>query len=369
MRNLLNQPLRQNLMLYDLLRSKGIRTNSIGLFPKYGFSKKYYSSKEDDSKYIFSKKGTEIQNNVGVKDYISSRHFFTKPTIFEKMIKSFKLNNSNKIKLNRDENEDAILLGDIISKQRAKQRRKAFKFALYGTFGGILGYFVLYKVLYLREESFLPLYPASKKRKLSDADLRKLDLSEIEELSKIKVLGILSSHPMIKEQYGVPLYDENKNPLEVKNFHIWCEDQDPCVTGILFQPDPPSKFDENYFESRNHSWYRIPYVLKWRLTHRPVYISHDLLDIFQRISNKSNDMFELISPEKVYGSFKYEYSLPGDDHSLHIKFSGEVQLGKDSLIVYKGKYHFDSQMVQVFLLRRENNELVKYMLYDSNKSI
>ncbi|CAI4926981.1 BTE_HP_G0226010.mRNA.1.CDS.1 [Saccharomyces cerevisiae] len=47
---------------------------------------------------------------------------------------------------------------------------------------------------------FLTLFPSSKIRKLSTRDLKKVDVNQVQKLSKLRVLEILSGHDMIKEQ-------------------------------------------------------------------------------------------------------------------------------------------------------------------------
>lgn len=175
-------------------------------------------------------------------------------------------------------------------------------------------------------------------------------------LSKIRVLEQLSQHDMIKEEYGVPLHDADTNETpEVQDFSIWCEDQDPCVTGIVIEPN-----DER---PTSHQWYRVPFLFKWRLTHRPLSISRTVDGVLNGIGLSSSDLFQIVAPETVYGSFKYEYPIQDDDHSMHIWFLGEMKLDNDSLVVYKGKYHVDVKLEQIDLLRKENGKLVRYILY------
>ena len=159
--------------------------------------------------------------------------------------------------------------------------------------------------------------------------MKKVDINQVQKLSKLRVLEILSGHDMIKEQYGVPLLDKDGNSPTLNEFSMWCEDQDPCVTGIVMEPD--DKRDSS------HTWYRIPFVCKWRITHRPISIRGTIDDLLNRIGLETADLFEIISPERVYGSFKYEDPLQGDSHALHLWFHGEIELDDDYLIVYNGK--------------------------------
>ncbi|EHN00328.1 YOL053W-like protein [Saccharomyces cerevisiae x Saccharomyces kudriavzevii VIN7] len=164
---------------------------------------------------------------------------------------------------------------------------------------------------------------------------------------------------MIKEQYGVPLLDKDGNSPRLNEFSMWCEDQDPCVTGIVMEPDDQ--------RDSSHTWYRIPFVCKWRITHRPISIQRAVDSLLNRIGLETADLFEIISPERVYGSFKYEYPLQGDSHALHVWFHGEIELDDDSLIVYNGKYHVDVKLQEIDLFRREKNgQLVQYVLFKND---
>lgn len=306
--------------------------------------RRFLATQSQDPKYVFSKppSPSTVQRKTSEGGINDGKHFFTPP----------KGNPKN----SSEEDGNVNIIGQVIAQQRSKRRRQLISAILVGVIGTILGYSVGYKVLYLREQSFIPLFPASTIRKLSERDRRAIDIKRVEDLSRIRVLEQLSQHEMIKEQYGVPLHDADTNETpKVQDFSIWGEDQDPCVTGLVIEPDDgrPS----------THSWYRIPFLVKWRLTHRPISISRAINNLLQGIGLSTTDLFQVIAPEKVYGSFKYEYPLPGDDHSMHIWFLGEMKLNNESLVVYKGKFHVDVKLQEIDLLRKENDELVRYILY------
>lgn len=302
-------------------------------------SVRYLTTNPEDPRYVFSKPPSKTdpqRPNDG-------KYFFTSPDA-----------------TNQEEYEDANVLGQAILQQRRRRRRQLLSIILLGTLGSILGYSVGYKALYLREQSFIPLFPASRVRKLSPRDQRRIDTGKVQILSQIRVLEQLSQHEMIKEDYGVPLHDANTNETPVvQDFSIWCEDQDPCVTGIVFEP--------NDGRPSSHQWYRVPFLFKWRLTHRPLSISQTVNSILNSIGLSMSDLFQVVAPEKVYGSYKYEFPIQDDNHSMHIWFLGEMKLDDDSLVVYKGKYHVDVKLEQIDLLRKENGKLVRYILYKEHE--
>lgn len=283
-----------------------------------------------DPRYVFSR-----PPNGNGQD---GTHFFTNP------------------KDDKDDNNRTTAIGEAIARQRTYKRIKFAYNLFWLSIAGVLGYSIGYKVIYRKEQTFLPLLPASRVRKLNERDSKRFDVERIKVLSRIRVLEQLSRHEMIKEQYGVPLLDVNTHETpNVNEFNMWYEDSDPCVTGLVIEPDDT--------RPTRHNWYRLPYICKWRLTHRPINVHKTINDIWNRLGLTLSDVFEIITPEKVYGSFKYEYPLADDDHYTKIWFLGEMKLGNDSLVIYKGNFHIDVKLEQIHLLRRENGELVRYILY------
>lgn len=307
--------------------------------------KRSFRSVPDDPKYVFSKPPTssKFPDDPQNKD---GKHFFTPP-------------NSANVKADAFSDE-VTSIGQAIASQRRKKRRQLISLILFGTIGGILGYSVCYKAIYLREQSFIPLFPSSRIRKLSNKDKRRIAIKQVEDVARLRVLEQLSQHPMIKDEYSVPLLDSNTQETpKVHNFEMWCEDQDPCVTGIVVEP--------NDSRASSHEWYKVPFLFKWRITHRPISISRTVTDFLNGIGLSSTDIFQIIAPENVYGSFKYEFPIQGDDHSMHIWFLGEMDLGNESLVVFKGKFHVDAKLQQIDLLRKENNKLIRYILYKDDR--
>lgn len=299
----------------------------------------------DDPKYVFSKppKSPSSSSNKNIKD---GKHFFTPPSLSDR--------NSDNV------NDEVTSIGQAIASQRRRNRRRLIAVIFFGFMGTVLGYTIGYRALYLKEQSFIPLYPSSRVRKLSERDKRRIDAKQVENIARVRVLERLSQHVMIKEDYGVPLLENKTHETpKVKDFEMWCEDQDPCVTGIVIEP--------NDGRASIHEWYRIPFLIRWRITHRPISLSQNLNDFLNRVGLSSTDVFQIIAPENVYGSFKYEFPIQGDNHSLHIWFLGEMELDEDSLIVFKGKYHVDAKLQQIDLLRKEKNKLVRYILYKDDE--
>lgn len=297
------------------------------------------------------------------KRLIDPRYVFSKPPSSNKAGSSNeeRITNDNThifspLSNNNDIGETEIRsIGEAIARQRRIRTRRIIGTIVGALIVTILGYSIGYKVWYCKTQSFIPLYPCSRVRKLSTRDLKRIDVKMVENLAEVRLLEKLSQHEMIKDQYGVPLRDQDGKPPHTHDFSIWCEDQDPCVTGIVFEPD--DKRDSS------HTWYRVPFLFKWRLTHRPISISGIISDTLKSINLSTSDLFEVMSPEKVYGSFKYEYPLQGDNHSLHICFLGEMKLDKETMIIYKGKYHVDVKLERIDLLRTEKGELIRYILY------
>lgn len=311
-----------------------------------GHRSRWFTTKPEDPKYVFSKPPQQpaLQQNGDVK---SGKYIFSTP--------------NEELKEQAGEYEQSNVLGQAILQQRRKRRKQVVTFVLLGLIGSVLGYSVGYKALYRREQSFIPLFPASKIRKLSERDRSRIDVEGVKQLSQIRVLQQLSQHEMIKEQYGVPLHDTETHEIpELQEFNIWCEDQEFSVTGVVIEPDDrrPS----------SHQWYRIPFLVKWRLTHRPLSIAKAVDELMEDIGLSSSDLYQIISPERVYGSFKYEYPLRGDHQAKHIWFLGEMRLNSESLVVYKGKYHVDVKLEEIDLLRKEEGKLVRYILYKEDES-
>ncbi|SCW01701.1 LAFE_0E05402g1_1 [Lachancea fermentati] len=301
-----------------------------------GLSKRTLTQKPHDPKHIFS--------SPAANPTPDPKHFFTNPT-FPSHTPGL------------DEETINRSIQDSIRQQRRRKTKQIASALAVAMFGTIFGYSICYKVWYLHEESFIPLYPASRTRKLSSRDLQRLNVKDIKDLADFRVLEKLSMHPMIKEQYGVPLRTSKGSPPKTHELTLWCEDQDPCLTGILVKP---------YGNGRDsHTWHGIPAFCKWRVTHRPISISSSVEKFLNFFGLGTSDLFQVVNPDKVYGEFKYEFPLHhGDeDHSMHVWFLGEMELSKNDLIVFKGKYHVDVKLEQVDLLRREDGKLVRYVLF------
>ncbi|SCU97403.1 LADA_0H06106g1_1 [Lachancea dasiensis] len=289
-----------------------------------------------DPKHVF----TNPSNN----EVPDSMHFFSRPD--SKMV-----------------SEEELVVGSIqqsIKNQRRKRLRDicgAFAVALVGT---ILGYSIGYRVVYLHEESFIPVYPVPKARNFSDDELRSINTQEIREMAEYKLLEKLSMHPMIKEEYGVPLHKSPGVSLKTHEFSVWQEDPNPCLAG--FQVVPRSSPNDGI------GWHLVPFLFKWRLSTRSI----DLTDFADRILGlfgvESSDIYQIVNPSLEPGGYKYErpphYSQ--NHRATNLCFMGELDLGQNDRIVFKGRYHVDIKLQQVDLLRKEKGKLVRYVLYQSN---
>ena len=165
-----------------------------------------------DPKHVF----TNSSNN----EVLDPKHFFTNP----------------------DQNSftpDEVIAQSIqasIKNQRRRRTRQISSALFVALFGVVFGYSIGYKVLYLREESFIPLYPVAKTRSFTDSELKQINLDEIKRLAENRLLEKLSMHPMIKEEYGVPLHKTQAFPLKVRELSVWRKDPNPCVAGFVIAP-------------------------------------------------------------------------------------------------------------------------------------
>lgn len=141
-----------------------LRTQYVGLFRLS--HKMVIQQRQFSIKFPFSKTSqTEV---------VDSKHFFTKQDT------------------EANQNHEFTTIGEAIRQQRNRRRRQTTIIILTLASSFLIGYGLGYKVLYLREEIFYPLYPASKYHKLSRTELLKIDTQQIEYLSRIRVLEKLA---------------------------------------------------------------------------------------------------------------------------------------------------------------------------------
>lgn len=284
----------------------------------------FYSAIVRDTKHFFTNKDKD------------ATHFFTKP--------------------NKRAEQEPQELGNIIQKMRTKRRINAF-LGISGLLLSILiGYKIGYKVIYLQEESYIPLAPCFRVHKLTDSEKKKIRIQQLESFIYERVIEELSGHDFIKEHYGVPIRIDNSNEKN-RNVKVWGEDEDPVIMGLLFAPDLKKT------HSGKHNWYRLPKLFEFRLCHKSINIRDTIETFMENIGFKYD---KIISPTVSYDTFKYEYPIHGDEendrHSMHICFMGEFKLDDNSTVVYKGKYHVDVKFDEINLLRKEGDQLVKYVL-------
>lgn len=292
-----------------------------------------------------------------------SKHIFSEPITEEIKPPTFFNNwtqNSNGVKYVDISSKNNIegSIGESILKLRQRRKNQAFT-ALFITFiSTVLGYSIGYKVLYLEEESFLPLYPSKRVHPLNDEDLIRLNIEDMKKLANYRVLERLSMHPLIKEDFGVPLRTSSGDVPIIHNFEVWCKDQEPCVTGIILRP-------ANKTNSHYHGVYFYDFFhWQWGFFKKPLRIFEELDRVSRYLGLSTSDFFQQINQEVESGDFKYEISAKlNEDHIMHIWFLGEIQLDPNSLVVFNGKYHSDVKLEQVDLLRKEEGKLVRYVLY------
>ncbi|AET38392.1 Aim39p Ecym_2682 [Eremothecium cymbalariae DBVPG len=261
------------------------------------------------------------------------------------------------------------VLADALStsiREQQRHRKKTVWSSIFVTVFGILfGYSVGYKVVYKGEEVFIPVWPAKRSRPLSTKDAAGLNIQEVKRIVEFRVLEKLSMHKMIKEQFGVPLRTNYGRKPQSDQFQVWCEDEDPCIKGIVMRPS------SSRLEKTDDKWHRIPPILDWRMAYRPISIQRMVEKFLSVFGLRTSDLFQVVNPDKVLGDFKYEHPLPKrneHDHSMHICFLGKMHLSPDSVIVYKGQYHVDARLEQIDLLRLENGELVRYVLHKTESN-
>lgn len=257
-----------------------------------------------------------------------------------------------------DSDSTSMDIGSAIRQYQNRKRRVAIYFISATLLSLLIGYKVIYKVIYREKESYIPFWPCNKYHKLTAKEQEKLNVNNVKSVVNTKLMGKLTRHDFIKEQYGVPLRISTKTDSEEEKFDVWCEDQDLVVFGILLEPNDSVKVD-----SQNKRWHMVPGLFKWKFSHQSINIKERIQDILDVIGIKYDKM---ITPEVIYDTFKYEVPIHAgneNNHAMHICFYGELNLDKDSKVTYKGKYHVDAKFEEIELLRTEDGKLVKYILY------
>ncbi|SCV01759.1 LANO_0F13388g1_1 [Lachancea nothofagi CBS 11611] len=295
------------------------------------------SQNSRDPRHVF----TDPSNN----EILDSKHFFTNPGHA----------------LHTDEEVITTTIQQSIRTQRRKRVKHISSAFIVAVLGTIFGYSVAYKVLYLNEESFIPAYPVSKTRNFSHDELKFINTEEIKKIAEYKLLEKLSMHPMIKEEYGVPLHKSPGVPLKSHDFLVWHEDPNPCLAGFLIAPYncPKDQF----------KWHTVPFLFKWRIVNRSINFTDFADRLLGRFGLGTSDLFQVVNPDHEIGEYKYERPIQHTkNHRIsNVWFMGEMDLGKNDMIVFKGKYHIDVNVRQVDLLRKEGDKLVRYVLYQADE--
>ncbi|AMD22393.1 HGR054Cp [Eremothecium sinecaudum] len=265
---------------------------------------------------------------------------------------------------NRDNIAEAV--GNSIIEYKRRKRKARWTLFFGGVFFSVFGYAICYKVAYKGDELFLPLWPSKRARPLEKTQSTYLKLKELKSIAETKVYEKLSMHKMIKEQYGVPLRTADGKRPETQRFDAWQEDQYPGIMGLLLEPS-------NYEPKRSEKalWHSVPHFCKWRIGYKRLHWPDSVSDILEILGLRASDLVQVINPDRDYGDFRYETpSAKRNNHerSSYISFVGEMALGPDALIVYSGRYHVNVQIDKVDLLRKEDEKLVKYVLFKSSNN-
>ena len=316
-----------------------------------------------------------------------STHFFT-PIPRNDAPQTTKDNHNNN-------NKSSALAANAISEYRRQKTRRALRNAVIAIgiliMGG-LGYQIGYKVIYLRQESFLPLCPSLHVHKLNRYELEHIDVAYLERLVRMKVMERILLNDFIMQEYGVPLKlsfdlegghrsgNGGVNGTAVDEFKVWGENDGPVILGIKFRPD--SGRINSYINgggSTESVWHRIPHVLKWRLARKSVDVTKSVDEFLENIGAKGDRIGVSPAMPNSFGPFdtrRYNNGVRDlgiirrdheggeeDDLPVRICFAGVMYFNGDSKVVYKGQYHVDIRFDEISLLRREGDKLVEYILY------
>lgn len=301
-------------------------------------------------------------------NHTDSKHYFTDPKTNEiKKPPTFFQHHDSKVNASADDVAQAI--AESVRAHKKRRQKVFFSAMLTGIIGVTLGFSISYKVLYKKQESFIPLVPSRKWHRLSAYDAQRVNIDEMKMLGKMRCLSVLTNHEMIREQFGIPLKTDTGEVPSVKSFEVWCEDQDPGVLGIVVRPIDATRDNDSRYH-RTHGWHTIPGLFQWRMGTKPMKIRDKFDSFLKFIGVNTGDLLEVINPDREVGDFKYEYPLRkgdsfdgDDDRAMHIWFFGEIDLSQDAMVVFKGKYHVNVKLEQVDLLKKENDQLIRYVLY------
>ena len=263
---------------------------------------------------------------------------------------------------------DPMRNNDIIESYRGMQRMKRFQTALIiisSLLITLIGYQIGYKVIYLEKESFIAISPSiSRIHKLNKNELKYLDIPYMRKIIRKRVMEKIVSNDFIKEQFGIPFkIDIIQDEKDDEEFKIWSEDENLIIYGFKFKP---------YDKKNSDNWHKIFKLFQWRFSIRSVNINQIIEDFLIGIGIRYD---KITIPEKQYGSFKNEYPIHDDDEEFdnydrrrHICFIGEITIDDKSKIIYRGKYHVDTKFDEIYLMRKENDKNVKYLLYNDENS-
>lgn len=230
----------------------------------------------------------------------------------------------------------------------------------------IVGYQVFYKVLYKKRDAFIALGPSPYNiHKLTSEEEKYLDIPFLKKFIKTKVMGKVIQNDFVKEQYGVPLRFDAINDSSREQFKIWSEDEDVVIYGFKLRPHSSAH------RQIGPTWHNFLGLFDWRISARSI----NMMQIMNNImSGLGVAMDKITIPERQYGQFKNESPINDDDEldkdgnyqtrRRHICFVGEFALDDNSMVTYRGKYHVTARFDEIFLMRNEGGEHVKYLIYN-----
>ncbi|KAH3903592.1 Aim39p SCDLUD_001236 [Saccharomycodes ludwigii] len=279
-----------------------------------------------------------------------------------------------------------IIQKSVIRQKSKNQRKVIFSSFLIIIFSSLIGYTICYKILFCKEDSSWPIYIHFKdfQRNVSNEELQNLDLISIKRLAEKDSLLKISLHNMIKEDYKIPLeVDEAGTELFTK---LWVKEKGPSITFVKFAPKNKNKEDA-YVKGDSTEWHSFLGLFKYKIQTEHISSLPTLantLDLFQLIPGKETDDDSMYKYQAVppTGSSNEEDEDLEENKIKHprVWFIGEFKLREDgSLIIYRGNYHTDVNILEIDLLRNETsdivkentnnnqNQLVRYVLYKDTK--
>lgn len=268
------------------------------------------------------------------------------------------------------------LQSSIIQQQKLKQRKTAVYSFFIILLGSFFGYTIFYKVLYLNEESFWPLFPVQSTRELTPKEMDQLDIESMYELAQQQALFKLQLNDMVKKRYTIPLKISQKEGPHAKNFDkIWFQDSSPDTFQfkiLRFKPYDVSNYKKGY-HSLGH-WIQFKIETQRFMSLKKLW--NNILgneEVYQLIHERSQINGEKSLEEQNEEMMMYRYDPSVKESEPEIWFLNEFKLLEDnSSIIYKGKcvHNCDVSISQIDLVTKNvtDGKMVRYVLYKENET-